>query len=206
VTEPSDTAPRQLRLRYPAVCANCGLALSPGAEAIWDPATKKATCLACAPPNADPDPGTAGASAAAEGRRRKEKRVENVRRQYGDYAASVADAMAERDTAASWGKGSSGESRLAAFVMREVGDAVIPIHDRLIPGTRGNIDHIFVAQLACGSWTPRPTRARLSSASSAQSGGATTRFMLAAGIEAHSRKASRSRWTPSSPHSDPIRH
>jgi len=150
VTEPSDTAPRQLRLRYPAVCANCGLALSPGAEAIWDPATKKATCLACAPPNADPDPGTAGASAAAEGRRRKEKRVENVRRQYGDYAASVADAMAERDTAASWGKGSSGESRLAAFVMREVGDAVIPIHDRLIPGTRGNIDHIFVA--STGVW------------------------------------------------------
>ncbi len=28
---------------------------------------------------------------------------------------------------------------------REVGDAVIPLHDRLIPGTRGNIDHIFVA-------------------------------------------------------------
>jgi hypothetical protein len=28
---------------------------------------------------------------------------------------------------------------------REVGDGVIALHDRLIPGTRGNIDHIFVA-------------------------------------------------------------
>src|SRR3954466_14623173 len=53
--------------------------------------------------------------------------------------------MAEHDNAASWGKGSKGESRLAAFVEREVGDAVIPLHDRLIPGTRGNIDHMFVA-------------------------------------------------------------
>ncbi len=54
--------------------------------------------------------------------------------------------MAARDVAASWGKGSAGESRLASFVAREVGDLVIPLHDRLIPGTRGNIDHVFVAQ------------------------------------------------------------
>ena len=53
--------------------------------------------------------------------------------------------MAGRDAVASWGKGSDGESRLAAFITREVGSAVIPLHDRLIPGTRGNIDHIFVA-------------------------------------------------------------
>jgi hypothetical protein len=53
--------------------------------------------------------------------------------------------MAEREISASWGKGSDGESRLAAFVAREVGDAVIALHDRQIPGTRGNIDHIFVS-------------------------------------------------------------
>jgi nuclease-like protein len=53
--------------------------------------------------------------------------------------------MADRDAAESWGKGSDGESRLAAYVAREVGDRVIALHDRFIPGTRGNIDHIFVA-------------------------------------------------------------
>jgi hypothetical protein len=79
------------------------------------------------------------------GGRRKDKRVDDVRRRYGDHAAAVAEEMAERDAAASWGKGSDGESRLAAFVAREVGDWVIALHDRLIPGTRGNIDHIFVA-------------------------------------------------------------
>lgn len=35
--------------------------------------------------------------------------------------------------------------KLAAFVAREVGDRVITLQDRLIPGTRGNIDHLFVA-------------------------------------------------------------
>jgi hypothetical protein len=80
--------------------------------------------------------------------------VEDVRRRYGDHAAAVAEEMAGRDAAATWGKGSQGESRIAAFVAREVGDAVIPLHDRLIPGTRGNIDHIFVA--ATGVWVVDP--------------------------------------------------
>ena len=141
---------RRLRLRYPAVCATCGIAMSKGAEAVWESAPKQATCLACAPDGTRPTAGTAGASAAAEGKRRKEKRVADVRRRYGDLAAVVAAEMAGRDTAATWGKGSEGENRLAAFVAGEVGDAVIPLHDRLIPGTRGNIDHILVA--STGVW------------------------------------------------------
>jgi hypothetical protein len=73
------------------------------------------------------------------------RRVERVNARYGSEAASVAAHMAELEIAASWGKGSDGESRLAAFVARELGNAVIPLHDRQVPGTRGNIDHIFVA-------------------------------------------------------------
>jgi Nuclease-related domain len=136
--------PQRRRLRYPGVCATCGISLSRGAEALWDPETKQVTCVACAP-DTEVAPDAAGASAAAEGERRKDKRVEDVRRRYGDHAAAVAEEMAGRDTAATWGKGSEGESKLAAFVEREVGDKVIALHDRLIPGTRGNIDHIFIA-------------------------------------------------------------
>jgi hypothetical protein len=142
--------PRRLRLRYPAVCATCGIALSKGSEAFWDRATRQATCLACAPVPGEPLAGTAGASAAAEGDRRRDNRVEKVRRQYGDHAAAVADEMAGREMDATWGKGSAGESKLAAYVTKELGDAVIPLHDRLIPGTRGNIDHIFIA--STGIW------------------------------------------------------
>ena len=127
------------------MCGACGVQLSRGSEASWDGATKEVTCLACIPDRSEPAAGVAGASAAAEGQRRKAKRVAEARRRYGDHAAAVAEAMAGRDAAASWSKGSDGESKLAAFVAREVGDAVIPLHDRLIPGARGNIDHIFVA-------------------------------------------------------------
>jgi hypothetical protein len=73
------------------------------------------------------------------------RRVERVNARYGSAAAAVAEHMAELEIAASWGKGSDGEFRLAAFVAREVGNAVIALHDRQVPGTRGNIDHIFVA-------------------------------------------------------------
>src|SRR4051794_11169054 len=138
-------AVRRLALRYAGTCSLCGIELSRGTEAIWNRNEKTITCLACAPSSGEPESGEAGASAASEGQRRRDKRVEEVRRKHGDHAAAVAEAMAERDHAASWGKGSEGESRLAEFVLREVGDAVIPLHDRLIPGTRGNIDHIFIA-------------------------------------------------------------
>jgi hypothetical protein len=119
--------------------------LPSGTEAWWDRQAakgKRATCLTCAEGQvAD----VAGASAAAEGERRVARRVERVNARYGREAAAVAEHMAERGMDASWGKGSDGESRLAAFVERELGDAVIALHDRQVPGTRGNIDHIFVA-------------------------------------------------------------
>jgi Nuclease-related domain len=47
--------------------------------------------------------------------------------------------------AETWGKGSAGESKLASFIARELGERVIALHDRLIPGTKRNVDHIFVA-------------------------------------------------------------
>ena len=137
---------RRLKLRYPATCSVCGISLSPGSEAFRDDQTKAIVCLACGPADRPPNSGEAGASAAAEAERRIEQRVESTRRLYGDHAAEVARQAAAADPSiAPWLKGGDGEFRLAEFVEREVGDRVIALHDRLIPGTRGNFDHIFVA-------------------------------------------------------------
>ena len=38
------------------------------------------------------------------------------------------------------------------------GGAVL-LHDRSVPGTRGNIDHLVVAVVGCGWWTQKTTRA-----------------------------------------------
>ena len=138
---------RQLRLRYAAKCNECGLALSPGTEAVWNRESKQATCLACANSGVTTVTisGPAGASAAAEGARRSAGRVEWVRQRHGDNAAAVAEQVAAREQAQTWAKGSSGETLLAAFVERELGAHVIALHDRVIPGTKRNIDHIFIA-------------------------------------------------------------
>jgi hypothetical protein len=135
---------RRLRLRFPGKCGECGVELSKGADAWYDRSRKKVICLACAPGDVASDE-TAGKSALAEGERRRERVVEQVRKEHGDYAAAVAEQLTANEVAASWGKGSEGESRLASFIGREVGDAVIALHDRVIPGSRANIDHIWVA-------------------------------------------------------------
>lgn len=144
---------RKLRLRYAATCSVCGLALSAGTEALWDREEKKATCLACGGAS-DPAAlhGVAGGGALKKGAEIEERRIREAREKWGDHAAAVAEQLAKDDRSVkAWVKGGDGESRLAAFVEREVGDAVIALHDRVIPGTRGqNIDHLFVA--STGVW------------------------------------------------------
>jgi hypothetical protein len=139
---------RRLRLRYPATCSVCGIALSPKTEAFWDREARAVTCLAC---GGDPDialagRGDAGASATAMAATLEGRAVERARKRWGDHAAAVAATIAhDGSDVRAWTKGGDGESRLANFIDREVGDAVIALHDRIIPGTRAaNIDHVFV--------------------------------------------------------------
>jgi hypothetical protein len=138
---------RQLRLRYPATCAVCSVSLARGAEAVWDKETKKAICLPClggdVPAAAG---GEAGGSARAKADHLEERAVEQARKKWGDHAAAVAAKIAHDDPSIkAWAKGADGESRLATFIERELGGRVVALHDRIIPGARANIDHLFVA-------------------------------------------------------------
>ncbi len=49
-----------------------------------------------------------------------------------------------------WKQGSLGERRLAESLERAVGDAMVLLNDRRVPGTRGNIDHLVIA--GSGVW------------------------------------------------------
>lgn len=141
---------RSWRLQYTGKCVNCGLELSRGANAWWRPSDKKVICLACGPTSGPTVIDEPGRSAIVEGARRKDKKVAAVRQQHGDYAAAVAERTTQHQIDRSWLKGGDGERRLAAFIEREVGDAVIALHDRLRPGTKANIDHIWIA--STGVW------------------------------------------------------
>jgi len=60
----------------------------------------------------------------------------------GDVAVHVID---EPQSMAAWAKDADGERRLAAHLDQELPDSATVLHDRRVPKTRGNIDHLVVA-------------------------------------------------------------
>ena len=56
----------------------------------------------------------------------------------------------EPQSTTAWAQGAAGEQRVAAILVRRLGDRAVLLNDRKVPRTRGNIDHIVVA--ASGVW------------------------------------------------------
>jgi hypothetical protein len=89
------------------------------------------------------DPGTAGASAQREHDRRAGKREERVKERFGKRLGGVILAVVdEPQSTRAWAKGAVGEQKLAQ-ALAGLPD-VIALHDRKVPGTLGNIDHLVV--------------------------------------------------------------
>ena len=133
------------QLRYAGTCCRCGDSLMQGARAQWDASQKVVRCLECvegrseaarvdqlADPFSGPhiDKGSAGASAQAEFERRSQR------------------ARAGAQHVQAWSVGARGETLLGATLDNAEGCRVL--HDRRVPGTRANVDHIAVA--ATGVW------------------------------------------------------
>jgi hypothetical protein len=95
--------------------------------------------------DADPllDPGSAGASAQREHDRRAARREERVKGRFGPRLGGVILAVVdEPQSTLAWERGAVGEQKLAE-ALAGLAD-VIALHDRKVPGTRGNIDHLVV--------------------------------------------------------------
>lgn len=139
---------RTLTLRYPAVCSLCSSPLVRGAKAWWDKEAKAATCLVCGG-GADLAAelrGAAGASGQQKYDRLRERRERDVKAALGDRLGSVYLFFREEpQSQRAWRSGAIGERRLARFFEKELPDGTIALHDRRIPGSRANIDHIVVA-------------------------------------------------------------
>jgi Nuclease-related domain len=139
-----------IRLRYPATCSVCGNALARGTHALWEKATRTATCEACLTPTEEVPPeidrGTPGASAAREWTRRHQRRETAVGNQHKHLGGLILALSDDPQSTASWGTGARGEQTMGASLdkLREGGMAVL--HDRRIPGSRANIDHVAISQ------------------------------------------------------------
>lgn len=148
-----------MRLRYSGTCRICGVDLPQRAEAVYERSTKTVRCLAHDPQSGPrhgeagpvelPDPlvvesGTAGASARREFERRKTRREQRIRAKHPKLGGLILAASDDPQSTTAWGVGALGEEKLGQGLDRLASDTVRLLHDRRIPRTKANIDHIAV--------------------------------------------------------------
>ena len=90
------------------------------------------------------DRGIAGGSALGEYQRRHANRGQRIRQRWGPLAGLVLALSEDPQSTRAWQRGSTGESKLAQSLAKLDRDDVIVLHDRRVPGSRANIDHVVV--------------------------------------------------------------
>jgi len=153
-----------LKLRRDDRCAQCGDDLLAGTDAYWLAATRVVECVSCHTGAAsDPQlPDAAGGSARVEYERRSARENERKkqavaedqerRRQRAErrpLLGKIANALTpevtitpESRATRAWATGAAGEERVAEVLTDVPGIEVL--HDRRVPGSNANIDHIVV--------------------------------------------------------------
>jgi hypothetical protein len=89
--------------------------------------------------------GVAGGSAREEYERRRRRHDARLERRWGRLAPVAKVLSREPRATTVWRTGARGEERLAAVLGERLDGRVIVLHDRSVPGTRGNIDHLVIA-------------------------------------------------------------
>jgi nuclease-like protein len=99
------------------------------------------------PPVAEPVvfAGTAGASARREHERRRATRESRIRTAHPRLGGLILALSDEPTTTQVWATGAKGEEMLAARLDQLAAQGVRLLHDRRIPPTKANIDHIAIA-------------------------------------------------------------
>jgi len=134
-----------MSLRYAGACSGCGVGLHAGAWAAYHRASRTVTCAQCSaldPGDQIFEAGTAGGSAQREFEKRKDKRETRIRAQHPHLGGVILALTDEPQRTRAWATGAEGEVVLGRRLDAAVGVRVL--HDRRIPGSKANIDHIAV--------------------------------------------------------------
>lgn len=149
---------KQMKLRYAGTCRHCDAELEKGVLAIYERASKTVRCLECPPRSVGPDAatatpatdpeqpiaGVAGASAQREYERRKHKRDDRIRAKHPKLGGVILALSDDPQTTTAWASGARGEALLGARLDHHSSESIAVMHDRRVPGTQANIDHIVV--------------------------------------------------------------
>jgi len=139
---------KRMRLRYAGTCRVCGTELPAEVEAIYERPSKTVRCLEHeAPERQAPgtlDAGTPGSSARREFNRRKAAREERIRSKHPKLGSLILALSDEPQSTTAWDTGARGEERLGDRLNAAASDTCRLLHDRRVPRSRANIDHITV--------------------------------------------------------------
>lgn len=159
---------RQIKLRWPGRCTICADELHVGEAAWHDPAARAVTCLAChdgsagpvpaplsvsvSPPLSDGGPslqpldtGTPGAAARSRYEHLHEAREAKARERFGRLGVAAVRLAGEPQHVTAWKRGAEGEERVARRLEKHLaGTGVQLLHDRAIPLSLANIDHLAI--------------------------------------------------------------
>lgn len=86
----------------------------------------------------------AGASARREYERRRAQDEQRLRQKWGRLGHVAVALSDEKQSTRAWATGAVGEERLGARLDRLVSPSLAVLHDRRIPGSRANIDHLAI--------------------------------------------------------------
>jgi hypothetical protein len=156
VTSDAQPDAKRMRLRYAGTCRTCAASIAAGQHAVYLRSLKQVECLVCAGPSSSVDQsaptawpvadvGTAGASARREYQRRAAKREQRIRTAHPKLGGLILAVTDEPRSTRAWQRGAVGEELLAQRLDRLTIRGVLILHDRRIPGTKANIDHLAVS-------------------------------------------------------------
>ena len=158
---------KSLTLKRDGMCATCDIPIKAGSAALWSTSRRIISCIVHADTSNFPleqsrveikvvpplkaerssSQGTAGGSANAESERRIKRREERITARFpraGKYILALTD---EPQSTKAWKVGAEGEIAVGKFLdSLAIKYGFQVLHDRLIPKSRANIDHIAITK------------------------------------------------------------
>lgn len=138
---------RQIKLRWSGRCSACAVELPAGERAWHDSTARALTCVACqGGAAAQPlDSGTPGAAARRRYDHLREGRETRARERFGGLGVAAVRLAGDPQHVAAWKRGAEGEERVARRLEKHLaGSGVQFLHDRAIPLSPANIDHLAI--------------------------------------------------------------
>jgi hypothetical protein len=138
----------QGKLPRAAACNDCGRQLRRGTEAHFGPAGSAVLCLDCVTLDMVHTLGLPGGGARREHAKRQDRHHARVRKNHPKLGGLI---LALRDDPAhvrSWQSGAVGEEEFGRRLSGIASESLKVLHDRKVPGSSANIDHLAVTSEA----------------------------------------------------------